>query len=62
MIIRAIIDKTRPNKNGSLSVKVRISEQGKSVYESLGIYVDPGEFDERAGLFITSFVSITAYC
>lgn len=53
MIIRVIVDKRRSNKDGLFPIKLRISDRGKSVYESLGIYADTNEFDEKSGIFIT---------
>jgi hypothetical protein len=52
MVIRAILDKRRANKDGLFPVKIRISDKGAAVHESTGIYAKPDEFDEHLGIFI----------
>jgi hypothetical protein len=47
MVIRAILDKRKANKDGLFPVKIRISDKGAAVHESTGIYATPDEFDEH---------------
>ena len=53
MIIRAIIDARRPNRDGKFPVKIRITDRNKSAYISPGIYATPDEFNEAEGLLFT---------
>lgn len=52
MIVKIVLDKRRITKNGEYPVKIRFTEGKTQVYDSLGLYADPVEFDETRGLFV----------
>lgn len=54
MIIKAIIDKRKPNKQNLYPIKIRFANNGKTVYHFLNMYADPIYFDDENGLLFLS--------
>lgn len=54
MIIKAIIDKRKPNKQNLYPIKIRFANNGKTVYHFLNMYADPVYFDDENGLLFLS--------
>ncbi|WP_080902924.1 site-specific integrase [Parabacteroides sp. Marseille-P3160] len=54
MTIKVIVDARRANKDGLYPVKLSFSNHGKTALSSLGIYVDPDEFDPANNLLLLS--------
>lgn len=54
MIIKAIMDKRKPNKQNLYPIKIRFANNGKTVYHFLNMYADPVYFDDENGLLFLS--------
>lgn len=54
MVIKAVIDSRKADKEGLFPVRLRIADKGKSVYCAIGIKGLISEFDPNVGLFQTN--------